>query len=171
MKIKKILLTFVGTLGFIISSCGQYTNFPGQFHVSGTSDLVAEISYDSSKNAKIKLPKLIIKGEPGSIGATFESMNINYGTADISSYNVPVSFRIDSSHFRDEKDNVVVSGGTYDLPVISAKVIEYGKRVNVNNLNATITLTGSDDANWPTTLQIGVPIIFLPSTSGSPVNP
>jgi hypothetical protein len=172
MKIKKIMLTFAGTLGMIISACGQYTNLPAQYHVSGTSDLIAQISYDSTKNAIVKLPKLTIKGEPGSIGATFETMSISYSGGGLANISLPVSFRVDSSHFRDEKDNVIVGGGTYDLPVVSPRVIEYGKSTSAANISATVVLSGSDDANWPTTLQVSIPIVFVPSASGTaPINP
>jgi hypothetical protein len=158
MKIKFLLSSLLLSL---IYSCGQYTNLPAQYHIEGTSEFVAIVSYDSNKNANVKLPKIKVKGEPGSIGATFDTMNITYNVGDISASQVSVAYRIDSSHFRDEKGNIIVSGGTFEIPVVSPKVIEYGKRQGASNISAKVVLSGLDDANWPTTLEFGVPIVFV----------
>lgn len=179
MKIKNILLSLMGlSLATAISGCGNYTNFPAQYHISGTSSLIAKIAYPSAvagstaSNASVTLPKLSLKGEPGSIGATFEKMDISYSVSDITTTSLPVSFRVDSSNFRDSAGKVVADGGTFELPVVNAKVLEYGKRQSVNNISALVTLTGTDDASWPTSITVNVPIVFLPSSSaGGAVTP
>lgn len=163
---KNLLWTIAGISITVLSACGQYTNIPAQYHIAGTSDLVATITYVGGA-ATVKPPKLVIKGEPGSIGATFEKMTVNYNSGEISTTSFPVSFRVDSSAFTDSTGKVLVDGGTFELPVISAKVIELGRRQSVNNLSVTVSLEGTDDANWPTALTVSVPIVFLPTSSGT----
>lgn len=158
MKIKLLLSSILLS---ITASCGQFTNLPAQYHVDGTSEFVAIVTYDSNKNATVKLPKIKVKGEPGSIGASFDTMNITYNVGDVSATQVSVAYRIDSSHFRDEKGNIIVGGGTFELPVVSPRVIDYGKRQGASNIAAKVVLSGLDDANWQTTLEFGVPIVFV----------
>lgn len=161
MKIKLLLTSF---LLLINSACGAFTNVPAQYNIDGSSDFVATVTYDASKNPTIKLPKIKIKGEPGSIGATFNTMNITYSVGDVSATQVSVAYRVDSSHFMDEKGNIIVSGGTFELPVISPKVIDYGKRQGANNISARVVLAGLDDASWDTRIEFGVPIVFVTSS-------
>jgi hypothetical protein len=165
MRIKKFLLAIAAT-ALTASACGQYTNIPAQIHIAGNSDLTATITYAGSA-ATVKAPKLTLTGEPGSVGATFEKMTVNYNSGEISTTSFPVSFRVDSSAFTN-KDGVVTPGtGTFELPVISAKVIELGRRQSVSNLSATVSLEGTDDAAWPTSLVVNVPIVFLPTSTGT----
>lgn len=171
---KKILLPLITLSSMILSSCGQYTNFPAQYHVAGNSNLVATIGYpatgSTNNSVAITLPKLVVKGEPGSVGATFDQIDVSYNTADITASKSEITFRVDSSHFRDNSGNVVVDGGAIDLPVISPKVIEYGRRQGASNISARVTLSGTDDAGWPTSLPVNVAIVFLPGGTSSPVS-
>jgi len=162
---KKFLITSV--LLLLGNSCGQYTNLPAQYHVEGTSEFVALVTYDSNRNANVKLPKIKVKGEPGSIGVNFDTMNITYSVGDVSATQVKVAYRVDSSHFRDEKGNIIVGGGTFELPVVSPRVIDYGKRQGASNISANVVLSGLDDANWPTTLEFGINRIFTNNCNSS----
>lgn len=176
----KFLLSIVALTSMTINACGQFTNFPAQYHIAGTSNLTATVSYPPTGSTGgtgvvAVLPKLVVKGEPGSVGATFDQMDVSYNTADITASKSEISFRVDSSHFRDNSGNVIVDGGSIDLPVISPKVIDYGRRQSVGNISARVTLSGTDDAGWPTSLQVNVPIVFIPggtaSTGGGTTNP
>lgn len=176
MKIRSILLPLFAISSLAIGACGQYTNFPAQYHIAGTSSLVATVAYPSnssgttgttSSSAVVKLPKLVIKGEPGSVGVNFNQMDIKYNVADISATTLPISMRVDSSNFRDTNGTVIAESASYDLPVISPKVLDYGKRQGIGNISAIVTLSGSDDAAWPVSIDVNVPIVFLPSASGS----
>ncbi|GIW23507.1 MAG: hypothetical protein KatS3mg068_2514 [Candidatus Sericytochromatia bacterium] len=79
-------------------------------------------------------------------------------------HKLKVAYRVDSSHFRDEKGNIIVGIGTFELPVVSPRVIDYGKRQGASNISANVVLSGLDDANWPTSLEFGVPIVFVTSS-------
>ncbi|MFN8575421.1 MAG: hypothetical protein U0354_01055 [Candidatus Sericytochromatia bacterium] len=173
---KKILLSLVALSSMTISACGQFTNFPAQYHIAGNSNLVATVSYPPSgatgSGVVVNLPRLVIKGEPGSVGVTFNQMDISYNTPDITASKTEVTVRVDSSHFRDNNGNVIVDGGSAELPIISPKVIDYGKRQNASNITAKVTLSGSDDAGWPTELTANVAIVFVPGgTASAPTAP
>ncbi len=164
----KFLLSIVAMASMTINGCGQFTNFPAQYHISDTSGLVATVSYllptgtSATGGVAVKLPKLVVKGEPGSVGANFEQMDVSYNVGDITASKSEISLRINSSHFRDASGNVIVDGGSIDLPVVSPKVIEYGRRQTSSNISARVTLSGTDDAGWPTSFQVNVPIVFIP---------
>jgi len=169
-------LSLIALSSMTINACGQFTNFPAQYHISGTSNLVATVAYPPSgatgTGVVVTLPKLIIKGEPGSVGATFNQMDVSYNTADITAAKSEVTFRVDSSHFRDATGNVIVDGGAAELAVISPKVIEYGRRQNASNLTARVVLSGTDDAGWPTEMPVNVSIVFIPGgTASQPAAP
>jgi len=167
--IKKALsvLTVLFLSSFSLS-CGQYTNIPAQFRISSDSNLTATISYSSS-GVTVTPAKLVLLGEPGSIGATFEKMTINYNTGELTNLTAqPVSLRVDSSSFfekqSDGKIKIDVSKASLELPIISDKVINVGKGQTPNNIYAIVSLTGTDDAGWPTSLDVGVSIVFIKNT-------
>ena len=172
----KFLLSVIAMASMTINACGQFTNFPAQYHISDTSGLTATVAYPApaagstatSGGVTVKLPRLVVKGEPGSVGANFEQMDVSYNVGDITASKSEISFRVNSSHFRDATDRVIVDGGSIDLPVISPKVIEYGRRQSASNISARVTLSGTDDAGWPTSFQVNVPIVFIPG--GSAIN-
>ena len=172
----KFLLSLVAVASMTINACGQFTNFPAQYHISDTSGLTATVSYPlatgtaTTGEVNVKLPRLVVRGEPGSVGVNFDQMDVSYNVADITAAKSEISFRVNSSHFRDATGNVIVDGGSIDLPVISPRVIEYGRRQTSGNISARVTLSGTDEAGWPTSLQVNVPIVFIPGgtvTGGS----
>lgn len=180
MKSIKFLLSIsILTVSSLVSACGPFTNFPAQYRIGGTSNLTAVVEYPAtgatggSGSGKAKLPKLVLKGEPGSVGATFDTMVIKYNVPDLAQVSMPVSVRIDSSHFRDKDGSVIAESSAVDLPVISPKVITYGSRQGAGNISAQVELNGTDDAGWPTSLTVSVPIVFLQGVSGesNAVNP
>lgn len=170
MKSIKFLLSMSIVLtSALTTACGPFTNFPAQYRIGGTSNLTAVIEYPAtgaSGNGKARLPKLVLRGEPGSVGATFDSMVVKYNVPDLAQVTMPVSVRIDSSHFRDKDGGVIAESSAVDLPVISPKVITYGSRQGAGNISAEVELNGTDDAGWPTALKVNVPIVFLQGVSG-----
>lgn len=161
MKISKVLLSGLVFASSFISSCGQYTNFPAQYHIDGANSILnGSVTYGKDTST-VKQPKIVIKGEPGSVGITFEKASIKYSVGDVSPVpNMAVSYRVDTSNFF-EKDGKVVQGtGSFELPVISQKVIQIGKTAS-QNIYAEVTLSGTDDAAWPAEIKINVPIYFV----------
>jgi len=164
MKFNKIVFGLISTAFLFTGACGLYTNVPAQYHVSGDSDMVATVTYDTAKNATVKLPKLVIAGEPGSIGVTFNSMSITYNTGEVAAANIPITLRVDSSHLRDKEGKLEIGKGSIQIPVVNPRIIEIGRRQGVSNIAATISISGNDDAGWPTSFDIGgVPIVFISS--------
>ena len=84
--LKRILPFLLACSLFSLASCGQFTNIPAQIKLGNSHDkdgesLVATVSYQVSQNevkAEIKNPKLVLEGEAGSIGATFDGIKIRY---------------------------------------------------------------------------------------------
>jgi hypothetical protein len=183
---RRIATMLALTVASAVSACGQYTNFPARIKISGESNLVGEVSYQfdqSTSGVKVtattKNPKLILIGEAGSVGATFDTMNITYqGVPDnfgSKSVNLKAGLRVDSSHNFErtvaaDKTTVtkVIQGkGQMDLPIVSAEVVRVGNPFNNSGgyisapISAVVTLQGIDDAGFPIDLQFGVPINFI----------
>jgi hypothetical protein len=182
--VRPIAFSLAIALTVFVTACGQYTNFPARIHVSGESNLIGEVLYagDPAKpTVTVKNPKLVLVGESGSIGATFDKMNITYtGVPDSFAskiLNLTTGLRVDSSHqFEQIIDNkqpnnkivpskLINGKGGMDLPVITADVVKLGNPAGGSFINvpisAVVTLTGTDDALWPVDLQFGVPINFV----------
>ena len=183
---RRIAVSLAIALAGLASACGQYTNFPARIHISGESNLIGEVTYTfdtgNKTNATVKNPRVTLIGEIGSVGATFDKMNVTYtGVPDSfpsKSINTTIGLRIDSSHqfapvFDLTQGNkmipkVIMQGkGQLDLPVITADVVKIGNPFNTGGgfisspISAIVTLTGTDDAMWPVDLQFGVPINFV----------
>jgi hypothetical protein len=164
------------TVASVFSACGQYTNFPARVHISGESNLVGEVTYTTDAQGKVtavaKNPKLIVIGEAGSVGATFDSMNITYqGVPDTFAakvVNLKTGLRVDSSHNFERTINpdktivtkMIPGKGNMDLPVVNPDVIRSGLTL-LTPVTAVVTLQGIDDAGFPVDLQFGVPINFI----------
>lgn len=173
---RRIAALIALTAASVVSACGQYTNFPARIHISGESNLVGEVTYtfDSAGKAAIvaKNPKLVLIGEAGSVGATFDTMNITYqGVPDsfaAKSVNLKAGLRVDSSHNFEATPSaatttmpkVIQGKGNMDLPVVTPDVINAG-RAMLTPITAVVTLQGIDDAGFPVDLQFGVPINFI----------
>lgn len=176
---KRVLLSLSAALA--VAGCGLYTNIPAQIHVSEVKP--ATVTYDQAdasggRAAKTEQGQLTLIGDPGSIGATFEEMTIDYleiNKAPVAKTELPpmdlrMSVRVTSSNFpTDIKQplqqaavgvSVQAGTGTVTLPVVTRFVEQYGLRTNVGALTAQVQLSGFDDAGLPIKLAVYVPIIF-----------
>lgn len=160
MKSSKFLLSTLVVFSSFLFSCGQYTNFPAQYHLDGTDSILNGSVVYTKDTSLVKQPKLVFKGEPGSVGVNFEKVTIKYSVGDVTAANLSVSYRIDTSSFRDKDGNAVAGAGSFELPIINQKVIEVGKRSS-QNIYAEVTLSGTDDAGWPASISLAVPIYFV----------
>jgi hypothetical protein len=183
---RRIAALIALTAASVGSACGQYTNFPARIKISGESNLSAEVNYQfesatggTKVTATTKNPKLVLMGEAGSVGATFDTMNITYqGVPDnfgSKSVNLKAGLRVDSSHNFErtvaaDKTTVtkmIPGKGQMDLPIVSAEVVRVGNPFNSAGgfisapISAVVTLQGIDDAGFPVDIQFGVPINFI----------
>lgn len=167
---------FAGLMAMTLFGCGLYTNIPAQIKMSPTADgLVASVTYQVDQSniaAEISNPKLVLEGEPGSIGVTYDTITIDYLPAQLNlnprTVRITGSVRVPSSHQLDAENKVTVGKGEIILPIISSHVVELGNplaqgRIN-SQISAKVTLEGFDDAGWPARLEIYVPINFLSSS-------
>jgi hypothetical protein len=163
-------------LASLVAGCGLYTNIPAQIKISPSTDstISASVTYtvDQSRiSAEIKNPKISLEGEPGSIGVTYDTITISYLPESLSLnpkvVTITGSVRVASSHQFDKDGNVIVGKGQVELPIISSHVVELGNPLSQGRINsqisAKVTLQGVDDAGWPASLDIYVPINFLSS--------
>ena len=174
MNIKRCAIGFALALSLI--SCGLYTNIPAQIKLSGADTLTASVTYNVDQDrvtADIKNPKLALEGEPGSIGATYTEIGIEYLPTSLAltprTIVIAGSIRVPSSHQFDSANKIVVGKTTTELPIISAHVAQLGNpkaqgRVT-SQISAKVTLKGTDDAGFPTSLEFYVPINFLTSAA------
>lgn len=173
MKIKNFLLIL---LSGITLGCGYYTNVPAQYHIVQSADtsLTGEVAYSftgTSYTYTVKNPKLMLEGEPGSIGLTFDTLTIEYTPESVAQKLPPVTilttFRLGSSHFRDGSGNLIKGTGVEEIPVISSKVAAYGSSQLeiIPQISARVSLKGLDDAGFPVDITFGVPINFIKAGS------
>lgn len=161
----------------VLAGCGLYTNIPAQIKIASASDagLKASVTYTVDQNrisAEVKNPTLVLEGEPGSIGVTYDTINIEYLPPSLNLnprvIRITGSLRVPSSHQFDKDGNVIVGKGQIELPVISSHVVELGNPLSQSRINsqisAKVTLEGVDDAGWPASLDVYVPINFLSSS-------
>lgn len=166
----------------MLSACGQYTNLPARIHPSGESNLLAEVSYAVDQNkvtATVKNPTLVLQGEPGSVGATFNQMQITYtgvpANFEPKQVQLSTALRVDSSH-RFEKDNdsqpadaktkLLIGKGNMELPIVNGAIVSLGSPSNASGsiaspISAVVILSGTDDAGWPVYVDIAVPVNFI----------
>lgn len=163
-------------LAAALAGCGLYTNLPAQIKVAPASDagLKASVTYtvDQSRiSAEIKNPTLVLEGEPGSIGVTYDTINIEYLPASLNLnprvIRITGSVRVGSSHQFDKDGKVMAGKGQIELPIISSHVVELGNPLSPSRINsqisAKVTLEGVDDAGWPASLDVYIPINFISS--------
>ncbi|PIQ26747.1 hypothetical protein COW36_00670 [bacterium (Candidatus Blackallbacteria) CG17_big_fil_post_rev_8_21_14_2_50_48_46] len=174
MKLKEKLAGLL--LASVVAGCGLYTNIPAQVKISpGTNGgLRASVTYtvDQSRiSAEVKNPTLVLEGEPGSIGVTYDTINIEYLPQSLTLnprvVRITGSVRVGSSHQFDKDGKPIPAKGEVELPIISSHVVELGNPLSQGRINsqisAKVTLEGTDDAGWPASLDVYVPINFLSS--------
>lgn len=160
MKSTKFLLSTLVVFSSFLFSCGQFTNFPAQYHLDGKESILNGTVVYSKDTVTVTQPKLIFKGEPGSVGVSFDKATIKYSVGDVKANTLSVSYRIDTSSFRDKDGNALAGAGSFELPIINRKVIDVGK-TSSQAIYAEVTLSGIDDAGWPASIDLAVPISFL----------
>lgn len=172
-RLKRLWLAALMGGSLATLSCGYYTNVPAQIkQVSTGEGLSASVNYTVSAAqvaATVKNPKLVLEGEAGSIGVTYDTMKIEYQPPNLPlnpiSITIATSMRVASSHQLD-KDNKVTQGrGEVELPVISSRIVELGNPLAQSRINtqisAKVTLSGVDDAGFNSSIDVYVPINFL----------
>ncbi|MBM3271005.1 MAG: hypothetical protein FJZ01_25510 [Candidatus Sericytochromatia bacterium] len=181
-----------------LAGCGWYTNFPAAIDVVSVEPSTVAVEYLHSKpdgpikgiTAKYTNPTITLAGKPGSIGATFRTMNIVYyatgqGVAggvipDINGGKALVVkslVRVDSSAMREDyekgfqemdpaefpKKRLIIGQAKFVAPVVSNDVLALaapGASTRPTMIWAHIVLEGDDDARWPYTKEVMVPITF-----------
>lgn len=182
----KRLLTLIGA-ALSCASCGLYTNIPAQVHVETVTPATIDYTIASATQSAVykeTQPTVTLVAEPGSIGVTYDTMAITYGdrtlapvsSSDIFPLTQRFTVRVESSNYPMDPggaqpidqtkvgQQINVGKTTVTLPVITRQVEDYGnKKANYANagLTAEVTLSGWDDAGFPTSLPpIEIPITF-----------
>lgn len=161
-----------------VGGCGQFTNVPAQIHVKSV-DVPAAITYafDATTRttvATVANPKITLEGELGSIGITYDTMTITYftangrnsvpgtGTKTDGSTDIRFSIRVPTSHLNRDSNGIVnapAASGSVEIPIINPVVTKWGETHFLEgNLSAAVTLNGIDDASFPRSLDINLPI-------------
>lgn len=161
----------------LTTSCGYYTNIPAQIKVSTTQSNVATVTYSASGDsvaAEVKNPVIALEGEPGSIGVTYNKITIDYlpESLQLNPRKVVItgSIRVPSSHQFDENNKVVVGRVETELPIISVQIVQLGSPGSqtriTSQISARVTLEGTDDAGFPASKELFVPINFVSTSNG-----
>lgn len=169
------MLGLMTGLAAAAGGCGLYTNIPAQIKVAPSENITATVTYSVDQNrisADVKNPKVTLQGEPGSIGVTYNEIAIEYLPTSLTlnprRVVIAGSIRVPSSHQFDANNKVVPAKITTELPIISSHVVQLGNPLSQGRINsqisAKVTLTGTDDAGFPATLDFFVPINFLSSS-------
>lgn len=155
-----------------LTACGLYTNIPAQIKVVTSDQVSATVTYKVDQNqitADVVNPKVSLEGEPGSIGVTYDTITIEYLPNNLSIQPNPMvirtSIRVPSSHQFGENNQVIVGKVVTEIPVISSNVVQLGNPLSEGRINsqisAKVTLSGTDDAGFPASKDIFIPINFL----------
>ena len=179
----------MAALAITTSACGWYTNIPASIYVRSVSP--GSVNYgptltNGSRDIKIDHPSVTLQGEPGSIGANFDSVSVRYLLSNgTESKNLPrlsmgMTFRVESSNYPSRPDEaeldqtavgqkIAVGAQGIDIPIITRHVEEFGAATqppegNAASITAEVTMSGFDDANLPVSIVARVPIFF----SGTP---
>ena len=174
-----------------LAGCGWYTNVPAQIHIKSVSPSAITVNYKEPAagakalyEATISDAVLTLAGDPGSIGATFYSVNVKFtdGTSGngqpgaatgLTEQAIDMSFRVEPSVFREdprkdelgtgnwEEGKLIIGTGQMSLgAVVNRQVLDYGFKRTSNVVTALVTLSGYDDAKFPATVTVNVPITF-----------
>ena len=181
-------------LASLASGCGWYTNIPAAIVAVGVTP--GRVLYEKKSNEVITTitnPKVTFRADPGSVGATFDLIDVTYVRNDgrtktdaalLPAMVLGATVRVDGSVYPDNPlaagpldqtkvgTNVFVGRFEYEIPVITRHVEAYGSRssgneANANAIYAQCIFRGADDANWPIEATVIAPIVF----NGTPPNP
>ncbi len=191
----KRLLGMSLVLGLVapVTSCGWYTNVPAQIHVKSVAPSSITVNYKepgagakATYEATISDAVLTLAGDPGSIGATFYSVNVTFtnGTSQdgngnpatasgLSKQAIDMSLRVEPSVYREdprkdelgtekwEAGKLIIGTGQMSLgAIVNRQVLDYGFQRTSHAVTALVTLNGYDDAKFPTSITVNVPITF-----------
>lgn len=180
------------TLAATLSGCGWYTNIPAQITVMEVKPGRVTLGpvVDGVHTTTVEDPSVTLRAEPGSIGATFNSMDVVYyrdlGYANnqailagnhLPALHVGLSFHVDSSNFPsnpmivnpieqgDVGAKVYVGQYTFTPAVMTRLVEQYGlitsgDEANQPGIYAACSLHGVDDANFNAELEFSIPITY-----------
>jgi hypothetical protein len=146
---------------------------------------------NDTREVTVVVPEITLAGEPGSIGATIESIQVDYVTTDgktlvptakVPGMNLRMSIRVESSNFPTDPlsgpvttanvgQTVAVGKAVVSLPVITRHLIAYGAEagVNVASVTAQFHMAGTDDAGFPVDITAYAPITFLGPPTGTKI--
>ncbi len=149
-----------------LSGCGWYTNVPAQLSVTNIEPATVQVTIEGSK-ATFTNPTVTVQGQNGSLGATFGRADIKYdGDSGIGNKSMAMSLRVEPTYLKkypresltNTQDLEFVAGtGKAVLPIVDQSVVDALKAKR--SVTATVTLMGLDDANYPTSLTLYVPIV------------
>jgi len=171
-----------------MTGCGFYTNIPAQILIGEVKPATLNyelIRTDGTREIKIEVPTVTLRAEPGSIGFTVDTLKVTYfravgsGKEQIDPAKIPpltlgTTFRVESSNFPSDPSgpnidqtavgkSIYVGRYTYTLPIITRHVEAFGALpANYQDaaIYAQVSMSGVDDANFPSTYTFFVPITF-----------
>lgn len=180
---KRLLSTFA--LALATTACGWYTNIPASIYVKSVS--AGTISYgavtNGTRQVTVDVPEITLQGEPGSIGANFDSVSVRYLLSNgTESKNLPRlsmgwTFRVESSNYPSRPEEreleqdavgkkIAVGATTISLPIVTRHVEQFGEKAsgdaesNAAAITCEVTMSGFDDANLPVAIVARVPLFF-----------
>jgi hypothetical protein len=189
----KRFLPFIVAAVAALPGCGYYTNVPAQIVVADVKPATLVYGEGTTANSiKIDSPEVTLRTDAGSIGATFNSMYVQYyninrapiGQNDLPQLQLGMTVRVEGSQYSsnpldpanaitqsEQGQKVWIGRTTVPLPIVTRHVEQYGGRTtndgNQAAIWAMVTMKGVDDANFDATLIFYVPITFsgLPGKS------
>gem|GEM_PF-1697689 len=171
-----------------VGACGFYTNVPAQISVVNVKPGQITYNRDSGKLAiEYEQPEMNLRVEHGSIGATFNKMNVAYfysngakADTEVPPLNLGMTVRVDTGVYPTniradapeavdpaQVGNKVLAPITkVNVPILTRHVTQFGLKSelptgNAAAIYAVVNLTGYDDANFETRLEAFVPITFI----------
>lgn len=186
----KRFLPFIIAAVTALPGCGYFTNVPAQIVVADVKPATLVYGEGTTGNTiKIDSPEVTVRTDAGSIGATFNSIYVQYydtNRAPIPATKLPqlqlgMTARVEGSQYSsnpldpanaltqaEQGQKVWIGRTTIPLPIVSRHVEEYGGDAAANQAGiwAMVTMKGVDDANFDTSLIFYVPIMFsgIPAT-------
>lgn len=148
----------------VLTGCGWYTNVPAQLSVVSIEPATVQVAIEGSK-VTFTNPTVTVQGQNGSIGATFGQANVTYSEGSgIGKKSLAMSLRVEPTYLKkyptetSTSKEVEFTPGTGKglLPIVDQAVVDALK--TTRSMTATVTLVGVDDANYPTSLTLYVPI-------------
>ncbi|HEY9856469.1 MAG TPA: hypothetical protein V6D05_12080 [Stenomitos sp.] len=148
-----------------LSGCGWYTNVPAQVSVVNIEPATVQVAIEGTK-VTFTNPTVTVQGQNGSIGTTFGTATVSYDKdSGIASKSMAMSLRVEPTYL---KKYPTESSTTTDveftpgsgkalLPVVDQSVVDALK--TKRSITATVTLLGLDDAQFPTSVTLYVPIV------------